>query len=253
MDASSQTYGFKFKSSWVEKKKNFNSDGSSRENVVVWVEADDDKKFWMKFLRDNSRYTFSYKQPDEADASDGKAANGCNRIISLIKNGDITLSLLQISCMDSDDCFIKGFIDEYTSTKPTSDFIYYTNVYSIESAMLDAGHIDRAFEVVTSESRENLFISPSAFLKHVSTCLFDCYIKIVFLDAVDSDRSILENTRSEFYSTLCSLNSLDTTKQYKDTKIFLEFSSKLSLLEKRIDAEISRVNKNKEYEEYLKK
>ena len=253
MDAHCQTYGFKFKSSWIEKKNNFNSDGSLRKTVLVWVEADDDKKFWMKFLQDNPRYIFSYKQPDEAIASDGKVANGCNRIISLISNGDIVLSALQISCMDSDDSFIKGLIDGYTPPKPINDFIYYTTVYSIENAMLEAEHIDRTFEVVISEPKRNLFVSPSAFLEQISVCLFDSYNKLIFFDVTSQDRALIEASRTRFYNALSSLSTLDATIEYRNTACYLAFCAELDSLAALIETEIQKLNKAAEYSTYLSK
>ncbi|KAA0983774.1 DUF4435 domain-containing protein [Pseudomonas sp. ANT_J28] len=253
MESDNQAYGFKFKSSWVDKKKNFNSDGSQRNTVLVWVEADDDKKFWMNFLKDNPRYLFSYKQPDEATASDDKAANGCNRILSLVRNGDITPSKLQIVCIDSDDCFIKGFVDGYVSAKPANDFMYYTNIYSIENAMLDPEHIDRTFEVVSSEPRRNLFVSPSSFLEQISSCLFACYHKLNFFDVISQDRGLVDSVRARFYSTLCSLTALDLTSEYTSSQCYSDFCVVLDSLVALIDAEILRLNMQTEYTAYQNK
>lgn len=253
MEADNQAYGFKFKSSWIEKKQNFNSDGSLRKTVLVWVEADDDKKFWMSFLKDNPRYLFLYKQPDEATASDEKAANGCNRIISLINNGDITPSKLQISCIDSDDCFIKGFVDGYISAKPENEFMYYTNIYSIENAMLNPEHIDRTFEVVASDPRRNLFVSPSALLEQISICLFDSYKKLNFFDVISQDRVLVDNLRTRFYTTLSSLSTLDVSKEYTNSACYLEFCAELNSLGALIEAEVEHLNKNSEYTAYANK
>jgi len=253
MESENQAFGFKYKSSWVEKKKNFNSDGSQKNTVLVWVEADDDKKFWMNYLKDNSRYLFTYKQSNEAETTDDKAANGCNRIISLVKSGVITPSKLQIICIDSDDCFIKGFVDGYVPTKPSNDFFYYTNIYSIENALLDREHIDRTFEIVTSEPRRNLFISPSSFLDQISSYLFDCYHKLNFADVISQDRAKIENIRANFYTALCSLSALDLSSEYTETKCYSDFCTELTSLTGIIDEEIANLNKHAEYTRYKNK
>ncbi|MHA4969069.1 DUF4435 domain-containing protein [Pseudomonas extremorientalis] len=253
MDFEKQTYGFKFKSSWAKKKANFNSDGSLRKTVIVWVEADDDKKFWMKFLSDNLNYQFTFKQPDEAEAADDKTANGCNRVLSLIENGDIELSELQISCLDSDDCFIKSFLAGHIPNKPTSDFIHYTNVYSIENAILEPNHLDRTFEVIISQPCRNLFVPPSEFLLDLSTRLFSCYSKLNFFDVNTNDRNLINSLRARFYSSIGSLGALDVTKSYTKTRLFLDFCSELDNLTTLIDQELIKSNKTADYSEYEEK
>lgn len=253
MDSENQFYGFKFKASWAKKKANFNSDGSLRKTVIVWVEADDDKKFWMKFLNDNSNYQFTYKQPDEAKAADGKAANGCNRVLSLIENGDVTLSELQISCLDSDDCFIKSFLDGHVPSKPTSEFMHYTNVYSIENAILDPSHLDRTFEIVISQPCRNLFARPSKLLLDVSTQLFSCYTKLNFFDVDSDDRLLIDSLRARFYSALSSLGTLDVTKSYTESPLFSVFCSELDHLESLIDEELIKSNKTADCSAYEEK
>ncbi|WP_367989524.1 DUF4435 domain-containing protein [Vibrio sp. NTOU-M3] len=92
--------------------------------IKVFVEGFDDKRFWGKLLSENGFGTFNI----DAVGVEAKA-NGKDTIISLLKEGKITLGAYNLVCIDSD-------YDNFTDNNQdilNSNFCFQTYAYSIEN------------------------------------------------------------------------------------------------------------------------
>ncbi|HIF9103320.1 TPA: DUF4435 domain-containing protein [Photobacterium damselae] len=92
--------------------------------IKIFVEGFDDKRFWGKLLSENGFEAFNI----DAVGVEAKA-NGKGTIISLLKEGKITLGAYNLVCIDSD-------YDNFTGDNQdilNSNFCFQTYAYSIEN------------------------------------------------------------------------------------------------------------------------
>lgn len=250
MPGKNKDVGFSFNSADLEKTKYFNLDGSNVTHVDVWVEAFDDKRFWLAHLPVSPKYKFFPKIPDQITAPDGKMSTGCDRLFKMEKDGVITLGKAQIFCLDSDDSFLKCFIPGFSSLKLERDFVYVTNVYAIDNIFLDSRLLDRTFEAVTGASATSLATKPSALLSAVSSLIFDVVLGLAFYDVVLYSRRARNEFKARFNKLLELLVRLDCRLVLASCVEYSKLSSSLVKLRKRIESLIVSSGKKKEYDEF---
>lgn len=226
--------------------KHFNIDGSLAEHVTVWVEAHDDKRFWMAFLKSDEKYKFSMKAPDEIIASDGKTATGCGRLFSLEKQGDITLAKHNIFCLDSDDSFVKALIPGYSSQKIARDHLFVTNIYAIENATLDLSHLNETFVSTTGLPLESLTTTPSDFIESLSNCIYEVYKDAYFFEAITKDSEKSAKLRKSLFDEIKNLSTLAHGVKIENSKELALLKKSLKATHTEIENEISKLNKQNE-------
>lgn len=196
--------GFVFDSSYGEKSKFFNIDGSIAQHVYVWVEASDDKRFWMGYLKNNDEFKFFFKLPSDADPESGTASDGCERLFHFETTGVIVLGVCQIFCLDGDDTYLKSFVPGFTSRKTQREFVYNTNVYAIENAFLNGELIDSTVESIIAHRLELPSVCPSDFICALSVMTFPLMKRMAFYEVVTKDSesaiSYRQNLRRSFRS-----------------------------------------------------
>lgn len=249
---SEKDFGFSFDSFDGERSKFFNIDGSDTEHVTIWIESYDDRRFWMSYIKSNSKYKFTLKTPDQSQSSDGKTATGCERLFSLERSGDIVLGKHNIYCLDSDDSFIKCQIKGYKSKKAPRDFIYYTNVYSIESAMLDLDHLDDTFVCVTGQGLESIATPPSKLLIKISEVVYEEFITACFFEAITQDDERSTYLRKNLVSEVKLLSDLLLNENIDECKALEVLSTNIKKIHEDIVAELDKLSKNDELSNFKK-
>ncbi|UPF02926.1 DUF4435 domain-containing protein [Pseudomonas mosselii] len=203
-------FGFSFDSADMDKLGLFSIDGVSRTFVVIWVESRDDKRFWNACLPRLSDVQYDFKIADEFHGADEKSGNGCKRLISLQRSGDIVLGKNMIFCLDGDDSFLRSLaLGREPDQHP---HIYYTNIYSIENAFLHHDLLDGMFEAVTASSGGNISCLPSRFLAKVSSVLHRSILLIAFCGAF-MDRKKVVGRRGEFYKAIAATGGCDLSEE----------------------------------------
>ncbi|MCJ1881976.1 DUF4435 domain-containing protein [Pseudomonas nitroreducens] len=243
-------FGFSFDGSAGERAKFFNIDGSEAELVTVWVEAYDDKRFWMAYIRDNGKYKFDFKIPDEAKSKDGKVANGCDRLFSLEKSGDIVLNKHNIFCLDSDDSFIKNLCPEHASKKSPRSYVYVTNIYSIENAFINEEVLDETFCHSTGCTLGHLGTKPSDLLKALSKYLYPIYIDAYYLEAITKNSPPSTKARKDILKSIEKLKNLSIKEKILETESHSKIESELQSIHKVILEEIKKEGKPEEHSSF---
>ncbi|WP_341521869.1 DUF4435 domain-containing protein [Pseudomonas sp. G.S.17] len=199
-------FGFIIESGDIEKLKFFNSDGTDRETVVVWVESRADKRFWSPILLDNDNYRFDLKIADDHISADARVATGCKRLMALRERGEIVLGKNNIYCLDSDEGFLISIFDRSVQDH---HHIYYTNIHSIENAFLYPAYADRIFEAVSARRLNDLSVKPSELLGEVSADTFEVIKLISF--SLRYVPPVGLKLREDLYEALNRLKNIDVT------------------------------------------
>ncbi|MBV4459448.1 DUF4435 domain-containing protein [Pseudomonas sp. COR58] len=242
--------GFSFNSADLEKTKYFNLDGTSVIHVDVWVEAFDDKRFWLAHLPNSPKYKFFPKIPDQITAPDGKVSTGCDRLFKMERDGVITLGKAQIFCLDSDDSYLKKFISGFSSQKLERDFVYVTNVYAIDNVFLQSDLLDRVFESVTGTPVASLATKPSGLLAEVSSLVFDVALGLAFYDVVLHSRKARNVFKDKFNRILQSQLKLDCQRALSSCPEFSRISSSFLKLKRSLENLIVSTGKKVEYDRF---
>lgn len=222
---SDSEYGFVISSSDIQKSYLFNIDGSDRRTVLVWVESREDKRFWGACFSRIDSVNFDFKIADEADASDGKKANGCTRLLALKEVGDLVVGPNLIFCLDSDERFLSALCRSEANINEAH--IYYTNVYSIENVYLHGPHVDHTFEAVAACSVRDLACCPSSLLAHVSAAVYRTVLLLSF--SLESfDYSAVGTFKKRFHASLASIGAMDLDTAIEDSEVFAEFKVALA-------------------------
>jgi hypothetical protein len=250
MQGNNKDVGFSFNSSDLEKTRFFNLDGSNATHVDVWVEAFDDKRFWLAHFPTTSKYKFFPKIPDQITAPDGKVSTGCDRLFKMEKDGVITLGKAQIFCLDSDDSYIKKFIEGFSSSKSERDFVYVTQVYAIDNVFLAGNLLDKIFESVTGAPLVSLATKPSELLFSTSALIFDVVLGLAFYDVVLYCRKVKNEFKDKFNKLLESLVRLDCQVKLVSCNEFSKITSAFEKLKRRIDSLIISSGKKVDYDNF---
>lgn len=222
---SDSEYGFVISSVDIEKASLFNIDGSDRSTVMVWVESREDKRFWRACLPKIEGVKFDLKIASQATASDGKKANGCTRLLSLRAIGDLVLGHNLIFCLDSDERFLSElYRDGGVSTEA---HVYYTNVYSIENAILHGAHADRVFEAVTACSVQDLSYCPSQLLERVSAAVYNTVLLLAF-SLSSFDYSLVGRFKKDFLASIAHVGAMDLETDIDQSEVFADFKVTLA-------------------------
>lgn len=245
-------FGFSFDGLEGIRAKHFNIDGSEAEHVNIWVEAYDDRRFWMAFIKPNPCYKFNLKTPDQAEGSDGKISNGCERLFSLEKSGDITLSKNNIFCLDSDDSFIKSCMPGYTCRKSPRNHVFFTNIYSAENAILELEHLDETFKNVTGQDLDRVSVRPSHLLLKLSEGISAAFVDAYFLEAASDCSELSAKLRKQLIDSVKSLSSLRIDEELESSVLFNEFNETVTSIHAEILKEIENLNKQTELSNFTK-
>jgi len=175
--------GFPFDAEYVENQKFFMDEAEPPE-VVIWLESHDDSRLWVPIFRNIKGFNFQFKQSSIFVAQDEKVANGCDRLLSLMEAGEISLSKYQIFCLDSDFKFISSFADGFRNEYKGVDHIYWTNVHSKENIYLNPIIIDQIISHLVGVPEDNLAQPFSIVFGNFSAAIFEPFIRLLFLQAV---------------------------------------------------------------------
>lgn len=250
MKGTNKDVGFSFNSADLEKTKFFNIDGSSVIHVDVWVEAFDDKRFWLSHLPVTPKYKFFPKTPDQITSPDGKTSTGCDRLFKMEKDGVIVLGKSQIFCLDSDDSYLKEFIAGFSSQKQERNFVYVTKVYAIDNVFLTDVLLDKAFESVTGTPVAGLPNRPSTLLSEVSSLVSDVVLGLAFYDVKLYSRTVRNESKIKFNKLLESLVKLDCQRALKSCPEFSRITISLAKLNKRLESLFISSGKKSEYDKF---
>lgn len=181
--------------------KYFNTDGSDKETITLFVEAHDDEFFWKSIFSDiidiKNKYKIKATTPVLMATENGKHATGCDALFSL---AGFTPNKLQIRCVDSDEFFIKKFIQGYSNDKLTNEFTFCTEKHSIENIKLNHSFLDRVFER-SSLSECKKVTKPSKLFSEISEDTYAIFIALYFAEErISGFEKIL--TQDDFYKEL---------------------------------------------------
>jgi len=244
---SSSEFGFVIDAIDIEKLKYFNSDGSERETVMVWVESRADKRFWSVFLPDSDRYSFDLKIADEFVSEDGVVATGCKRLMALKNKKEIILGKHNIFCLDSDDDFLVSLYDP--AIRAGHGHIYYTNIHSIDNAFLHPSHADRVLENLTACRLVSLKFKPSDLLNEFSSDVLEMVKLLSFSLKYMPDVGI--PFRKELQCEMASLKTIEIDQPLSTSEIYQQFQTKISDLITNLQTEIEKSEKQR-YTEFEK-
>jgi hypothetical protein len=242
--------GFSFDAEYGDRTKYFNIDGSMAQHVNVWVEALDDQRFWMGYLKPNDYFKFAFKQPTDIDSSSGTAAGGCERLFHFERNEIIKLGVTEIFCLDSDDSYVKAFLRSYTSQKKQRPFVYSTNIYAIENAFLSGELLDRTFEFVVARSVQGSAVLPSVFIQELSTAIFPLVKKMAFYEVSSKDCEDAIRVRKSLRKLFRSLRHVNCSIDLSQCDVFNNFNVVVRALEAEVDTEFDRLEISKSFDEF---
>lgn len=174
-----------------------------KSTILVYVEGDPDVRFWSPFFRRfNDSYNIVVQRAFEISSQDGKQANGCSRISSLIKSGQISLGPNLFACIDSDYRFI---LDEYTDYEFAKE-----SPYAFETRVCAKENISS-----TCEGIQELIVQSSSLTKWFSNFSVDWFFntlskaiyinQVLYLYYVKSNTSSAKKLRISMNSCLKDL------------------------------------------------
>jgi len=152
-----------------------------KQDVVVWVEADLDIRFWKTiFPQSSSKYNFSFRRSYDCSSQDDKNANGCSRIAKLVNSGDLQPGPLVLICIDSDYRYILedysypyGFIKE-------NDYVFETKVCSRENVISHPKGFKETVQRATSLTSWPGDFDFEIFMKDFSKCIYPAHSLALF-------------------------------------------------------------------------
>lgn len=208
------------------------------EEVVVWVEAESDARFWRNFLIDNDYFKFKIMVIFE----DSYIASGCDQIKRNESLGDLV-----IGCIDSDLNYIlkvsHGIDYDYNES-----YIYSTISYSIENLIYNPELINKA--IISSQSLSNyteLIISAEAVIEFFSNILYEPLLKAYYF--YTEDRSFYNRINKAINGfgvvSYNKLSALDTDQE------FLRFKNNIAIVNEDMNAKGFEGEKFLEFKENL--
>ncbi|MCF6763809.1 DUF4435 domain-containing protein [Pseudomonas fragi] len=243
--------GFVFDAADSERTRFFNIDGSTALNVNVWVEAQDDKRFWSAFLTNSESYKFSYKLGSEESGHDGKVGSGCRRLVKLERQGVIKIGLGEIICMDSDGSYLREKVPGYVDAQLKSPHIYYTNVYAIENVYLHPQLLNDVLKFATASADIGRGAKPSELIASISALCFSLVINTAFLEVVDAAWIERSKIKARTKSILIRVKMIDCVSGLKACAIHAEVAGRISALSKELTDYIFSLSIDPRYNKYL--
>jgi hypothetical protein len=243
--------GFVFDAADSERTRFFNIDGSTALNVNVWVEAQDDKRFWSAFLTDSESYKFTYKLGSEESGHDGKVGSGCRRLVKLGRQGVIKIGLGEIICMDSDGAYLREKVPGYVETQLKSPHVYYTNVYAIENVYLHPQLLNDVLKFATASADFGAGAKPSELITSISALCFSLVINTAFLEVVDAAWVEKSKIKKRTNSILVRVKMIDCSGGLEACAIHAEVAGRISTLSQELTDYISSLSIDARYEKYL--
>ena len=242
--------GFSFDAQYGDRTKYFNIDGSMALHVNVWVEALDDQRFWMGYLKKNDHFKFAFKQPTDIGSLNSTNAGGCDRLFYFERNEIIKLGVTEIFCLDSDDSYVKGFLGEYVSPKKVRPFVYSTNIYAIENAFLSGELIDRTFESVVARPVAALAVAPSALVRELSKIIFPLLKRMAFYEVSSKDCEDAIRIRRSLRAYFRSLRQVNCNDDLSQCEVLKRFASSVGALHVEICTVFQQLKIESAYEKF---
>ncbi|WP_441253177.1 DUF4435 domain-containing protein [Pseudomonas putida] len=176
--------GFPFDLEYLDNQSLFlDLDEGAPEEVVVWVESRDDIRLWKHVLKDNASYTFDFRPASMFRSADGKAANGCNRLIKLYRSGQIQAGKNSIFCLDSDFKYVASFADNYSGDDYNIPNFYWTRVHSKEQVFVFDDLVDEVVSQVVCMPKTKLEQRARAVYREISKAIYMPFIRLLYLRA----------------------------------------------------------------------
>lgn len=243
--------GFVFDAADSERTRFFNIDGSTAMNVNVWVEAQDDKRFWSAYLTDSDSYKFTYKLGSEESDHDGNVGSGCRRLLKLQRQGVIKIGLGEIICMDSDGAYLREKVPGYVDKQLKSPHVYYTNVYAIENAYLHPQLLNNVLKFATASADLGVGVKPSELIASISALCFSLVINTAFLEVVDGAWIEKSKIKKRTNSILSRIKMVDCSGGLNACGIHAEIAGRISSLSQVLTDHISSLSIDARYKKYL--
>lgn len=232
--------GFKLKSSYYEKSAKFISQNAPQW-VAVWVESDDDKRLWSPLLNERyRRFKFKLHIASLLESKDEKYADGCNRIFSLIKNGNIELGKNSIACLDSDYSYISGNYECNEKELLESPYVFHTHVHSKENIYIHPMGVDKILGRALGEEINQHDIYLQEFTDTLSIALSDYIYQFITLYRVGDlegfryfSSKFIELVRV-FFDNILIPNDLKIDCSFRIKKLFEKYDDEIKkyMLEK---------------------
>lgn len=174
--------GFPFDTEYLDNQSLFlDLDEDAPVEIVVWVESRDDIRLWKHVLRDSKAYTYDFRPASMFRGTDGKAANGCNRLIKLWRSGDIQDSRRSIFCLDSDFKYLSGFSDKYSGEDFNFPNFYWTRVHSKEQLFVSNSVVDEIASHITCTPKLRLAQRAAVTHEAISKSIYSPFLKLLYL------------------------------------------------------------------------
>lgn len=228
----------RLKSSYVEKKALFRGPRRPKE-VSVWVESDDDVRFWKRILKDTDQFQFSIIP--FRNYKNGTASDGCSGIISSIANKNLELGKYLIACIDSD----YRFLIKEESTK----FLFETKIHSKESVFLFNDCIDDAVTQSTNINYDKNQNSSKNLLNAISKIIMKPFVLFIFLMSENISNEEITKFPSFVRDYLLEISKQNfyNVEDLKKIQIFKDFHEKMN---EKATTFMDEVNKNSIKDKY---
>jgi len=248
--------GFPIEAEYFEKSNEFMPPGEPL-TVCVWVESADDIRFWQPLLKKNEKYSFEFKYGSLFLGADQKTANGCSRLIKLVKTKELTLGKAQILCLDSDFRHIVSLHPECDSLleAESEKHIYWTRAHSKENIHISPRLITEALCHICPIQEEKLEQPPREIFETFSSDIFTAFSKIVFLKAKhwNQENSELDGFTKLMEQAVNNLCLIEKTGRivFSENNAWARFREALSELDNKINNHLAANNLKEAYEEFL--
>ncbi|MDM9555676.1 DUF4435 domain-containing protein [Pseudomonas asiatica] len=173
--------GFSFDIEYLENQKLFLDQGEGGpEEVVVWVESRDDIRLWQKVLRDSNSYIYIFRPATMFRSPDGKAANGCGRLIKLWRTGEIQGGKNSIFCLDSDYRYIASLSGEYSGEDYKFPNFYWTVIHSKEHVFIHDAVVDELVSHIACMPKGRLEQRAAEVHGWISKVIYSPFLRLLY-------------------------------------------------------------------------
>lgn len=246
--------GFGFDNDYYQNMKHFDED--EIETVLVFLEDMADLLVWGVCFPNNKPINFEFRSTEQFVFTDKIVSSGCDRILSLVKKGDIVLGHNVIACLDSDHHEMTNFRNTPYGEYYKNPNIYLTRLHSLENIQYHFNNIDELLADSVCKHVSALTLKPSDIAKELSNQIYPAFSKYLFLSSFENNKKALAiSGYGKLKKTIKYMSSVEKTSCTNNSSLlnsshWRQGVSRLSDINTSLTQAISDLNKSNEYTAY---
>lgn len=229
--------GFKEKSSYYDKSKNF----KTKKTIKVFLENFHDSRLWIDAFPDSDEFQIDFTTLTVAENRHlvDSASDGCQKLQELSEQYELGNNL--IICLDSDFSYIRSVLNS-TENSYDRDYIFQTYSHSIENAKY---YEDFIVESISRYIIEDPYSEKFSFIydyyREISKAIFYPFVKTLILKNLEDKSITAEDNIMKILSKFkdISVSKKHSYKDFSNNPNWISIKQSLSVLNVSLDAEIS--------------